>query len=436
MSTPIFAEMSFNIHSLWFQIPALILSIYIVVSILNWKLVLEIFQRPQKQNLSIAPWTLGAAFVMFVIFAIVGPALGTLATLPFKEYFPKFNEHQIIETTEHETHELPSVSTDSKKENVNENGKNESNSDASNDRKESPIIKEEASQEMSTLKAEKTKSEKLEENPNVVNNNDATTSQSKNNEELATQHLVARMLVRAKSHPHFIIVLCIFILTVVISAPVAEELIFRVVIQGAFERLAFERALSKAEKDSNLDLSLLESPDVSERQTSSVRTDLGTALLSIVPGAFIFAILHFSTPEDPTSPISVSKLFQTTFIGFLGNVVTIALGIVFLRKRYNARAVDFGMKFLLEPRGQKTKQFFREFFRGTTLFLFSMPFVYIVQNTFKTLLPGYIVDPAPIFIFALWEGFVYYRTHSYPTVIGMHVGLNFSSFLILCFMLG
>ena len=46
-----------------------------------------------------------------------------------------------------------------------------------------------------------------------------------------------------------------------------------------------------------------------------------------------------------------------------------------------------------------------------------------------------VVDPIPIFIFALCEGVVYHKTRSYPTVLGMHVALNSVSFLALCSLL-
>ena len=59
------------------------------------------------------------------------------------------------------------------------------------------------------------------------------------------------------------------------------------------------------------------------------------------------------------------------------------------------------------------------------------PIVISVNYVFQKLFPDSIVAPIPIFIFALFAGSVYYRTRRFMTTLGMHMTLNFISFILL-----
>lgn len=251
-----------------------------------------------------------------------------------------------------------------------------------------------------------------EETASVATADDEAASEER---DLSTQHPVARMFIRAKNTPYFGLVFVVFVASVVVVAPLTEELVFRVVAQGACERLAFGR-----DRDG----------DDSEADRS--RANLGKILLTIVPPAIVFAILHAGAPEDPENPALVSQLFRQTLSSLCANILTASFAVVFLAKVFQAKAADFGLK--AEPSDQTPRSVRRlkEFYRGAVLYFYSMPVVYLAKGAFQLALPECVVDPAPIFVFALWEGFVYYKTHSYPTVVGMHVALNFTSFLFLC----
>ena len=59
------------------------------------------------------------------------------------------------------------------------------------------------------------------------------------------------------------------------------------------------------------------------------------------------------------------------------------------------------------------------------------PIVISVNYAFQKLFPDSIVAPIPIFIFALFAGSVYYRSRHFMTTLGMHMTLNFTSFILL-----
>ena len=222
-------------------------------------------------------------------------------------------------------------------------------------------------------------------------------------------------------------VVLVFIAAVVVVAPATEELVFRVVLQGAFERAARMRfGAPNAVPDPTDE----ESPGASNRPNALV------ALTAIVPPALLFALLHASAPEDPSAPQSAAELLYATLCGSVANVLTILICVSFLVIVSRANAGDLGCAARGEGDGgvqtPVLARLIREFSQGLVLYAFVAPVVYLVKITLQNLYPSVIVDPAPILIFALAEGAVYYKTHSYPTVLGMHMGLNATSFLLLC----
>ena len=213
----------------------------------------------------------------------------------------------------------------------------------------------------------------------------------------------------------------------VVVAPATEELVFRVVLQGAFERAARMRfGAPNAVPDPTDE----ESPGASNRPNALV------ALTAIVPPALLFALLHASAPEDPSAPQSAAELLYATLCGSVANVLTILICVSFLVIVSRANAGDLGCAARGEGDGgvqtPVLARLIREFSQGLVLYAFVAPVVYLVKITLQNLYPSVIVDPAPILIFALAEGAVYYKSHSFPTVLGMHMGLNATSFLLLC----
>lgn len=361
--------------SFWFQLSLGLICAYLFISLASWRFGFSVFRKREgDSNVSSVPWGLDVALSLFIVYLIVAPAfIQFLGKVSVKDRFiPAQESAQTVENNE-----------------------------------AGDVPPEEGTPEPQT----------------------AETPSPKDERDLSTQHPVARMLVRAKGTPYFIPIILVFIAAVVVVAPATEELVFRVVLQGAFERAARIRF---GEPNPDPDPADLESPGASNRPNARV------ALAAIIPPALLFALLHASAPEDPNAPQSASALLYATLCGSVANVLTILICVSFLVIVSRANAGDLGCAARGEGEGESGVQtpvlarLIREFSQGLVLYAFVAPIVYLVKRTLQNLYPSVIVDPAPILIFALAEGAVYYKTRSYPTVLGMHMGLNATSFLLLC----
>lgn len=367
--------LSYNMSSFWFQLSLGLICAYLFISLASWRFGFSVFRKREgDSNVSSVPWGLDVALSLFIVYLIVAPAfIQFLGKVSVKDRFiPAQESAQTVENKE-----------------------------------AGDVPPEEGTPEPQT----------------------AETPSPKDERDLSTQHPVARMLVRAKGTPYFFPIILVFIAAVVVVAPATEELVFRVVLQGAFERAARIRF---GEPNPDPDPADLESPGAYNRPNARV------ALAAIIPPALLFALLHASAPEDPNAPQSASALLYATLCGSVANVLTILICVSFLVIVSRANAGDLGCAARGEGEGESGVQtpvlarLIREFSQGLVLYAFVAPIVYLVNITLQNLYPSVIVDPAPILIFALAEGAVYYKTRSYPTVLGMHMGLNATSFLLLC----
>ena len=367
--------LSYNMSSFWFQLSLGLICAYLFISLASWRFGFSVFRKREgDSNVSSVPWGLDVALSLFIVYLIVAPAfIQFLGKVSIKDRFiPAQESAQTVENKE--TGDVPPDG----------------------------------------------------ENPDTQTEDTQT---PKDERDLSTQHPVARMLVRAKGTPYFIPIILVFIAAVVVVAPATEELVFRVVLQGAFERAARIRF---GEPNPDPDPADAESPGASNRPNARV------ALAAIIPPALLFALLHAAAPEDPSAPQSAAALLYATLCGSVANVLTILICVSFLIIISRANAGDLGCAARGEGEGESGVQtpvlarLIREFSQGLVLYAFVAPVVYLVKITLQNLYPSVIVDPAPILIFALAEGAVYYKTRSYPTVLGMHMGLNATSFLLLC----
>ena len=367
--------LSYNMSSFWFQLSLGLICAYLFISLASWRFGFSVFRKREgDSNVSSVPWGLYVALSLFIVYLIIAPAfIQFLGKVSVKDRFiPAQESAQTVENKE-----------------------------------AGDVPPEEGTPEPQT----------------------AETPSPKDDRDLSTQHPVARMLVRAKGTPYFIPIILVFIAAVVVVAPATEELVFRVVLQGAFERAARIRF---GEPNPDPDPADAESPGASNRPNARV------ALAAIIPPALLFALLHAAAPEDPSAPQSAAALLYATLCGSVANVLTILICVSFLVIVSRATAGDLGCAARGEREGESGVQtpvlarLIREFSQGLVLYAFVAPIVYLVKITLQNLYPSVIVDPAPILIFALAEGAVYYKTRSYPTVLGMHMGLNATSFLLLC----
>ena len=187
-----------------------------------------------------------------------------------------------------------------------------------------------------------------------------------------------------------ILLLCVF--SGVIVAPIVEEMVFRVILQGWME--AAENGARKHLR----------------------------ALRRLVPGAapvvltsLIFAVLHY---REPTTPPGARYLTYMLAIDAVAKLVTLALAVGLVRGRVGATAADLGIRW--ERLGSDVGL-------GLLACLAVAAPIFAMQIVLSSLLPDSVPDPIPLFFFAASLGFLYYRTHRIVPSIVTHMALNATS---------
>ncbi|MEN6451159.1 MAG: CPBP family glutamic-type intramembrane protease [Thermoguttaceae bacterium] len=199
-----------------------------------------------------------------------------------------------------------------------------------------------------------------------------------------TEHPLARVL---QARPGVWVVLVCVLLAVVL-APLTEELVFRLLIQGWLERL--ERQLRRR----------------------MVLFRLTAGFLPVTAVALLFAAMHYREAEE----LPVTAIIFGLIITAIGSAVTVAALIGWLKFVAGATLADFGI-----VRGK----LWADVKLGLIAFLAVMPLVQAVGITAKLLLPkDVVIDPIAIGVLALALGTLYYRTHRILPGIVLHVAFN------------
>ena len=370
--------------SLWIVIPLALLFAYAFIGIKHWRVPIELFKRDgnhvnllEKKSISD---TFFVVFLLTFVYLAISPALVSNAI----KYFSPTTKIEVKQTS------------------------TELQQDVS--KNDSTLIEEENNE--SYVKKQTTNNNNTEKKvePTIDKTDD-----------LSTYHPVARMLVRSQNTKKFPIVFFVFFLSVVILAPLTEELIFRVLLQGAFQKSS---QLSDPSWNKNS----------SEEDVSFQHKKVGLKkLFSIIfIPALVFASLHIGVPEDPASPTPVEELFNKTLVGLFSNILTCVICVLVLWKYGRSLLVDLSLPTRTPGLRIFCSKVCKDFLFGSVLFFYFMPIIFCIKILAQSYFPQSIIDPIPIFIFALGEGFVFYKTGSYPVVVGMHASLNTTSFLLLC----
>lgn len=202
---------------------------------------------------------------------------------------------------------------------------------------------------------------------------------------LKLEHPIVRVLQATDSVPAIFVCL----VAAVIVAPIAEELLFRLLLQGWLESV--ERRW--------------------RRRFRAVRHLPG--VLPILLVSLLFASLHMREPsaaDDPSLLVTLLAAYS------LGCALTVAVMFVWLRLAVGATITDLGI----------VPGHFREDVKlGAMAFVAWLVPVYIVSALAKSFLPENVVaDPVPLFVLALVLGGLYYRTHRIVPSIVLHTGIN------------
>ncbi len=187
-----------------------------------------------------------------------------------------------------------------------------------------------------------------------------------------------------------ILVLCI--LSVIVMAPVGEEFLFRLLLQGYLEKVDMRcRRLWR----------------YSGRLVGAVPVLL-TSLL--------FAALHARDPREVLPP--VDELIRLFAIDTLAKAVVVLGAILALRRFRRATWEDLGIR--LDTLGSDLR------LALATLAAIFIPII-ALQFGLASWFPQSVPDPLPLFPLALALGYLYFRTHRIVPSLLLHLGFNASS---------
>lgn len=211
-----------------------------------------------------------------------------------------------------------------------------------------------------------------------------------------------------RSDDPWMIGLCFFV--AVIFAPLSEEIIFRMFIQGYFEKIdGLFRCRQRR-------IGRLLAYDAQNESQSSFLICTPWGVWPILLTSAIFAMLHFRLAKDTPS---MEDIWWTMIVAVSAGSIALTILLFWLRIVRRAKLSDFG----IVPR-----EIPRDIFRGFIAFLGIAFPVYMVQVAAASLVPESIApDPISIFVLSVAFGTVWCRTHRLVPSIVMHMSLNATS---------
>ena len=134
--------------------------------------------------------------------------------------------------------------------------------------------------------------------------------------------------------------------------------------------------------------------------------------------SLLFAVLH---ARDVEAPPEADYLERMLLIDTLVKGLLLVFGVVYLRRVRGATLEDLGLKLDKLPHDA-----------GLAVASFAALFVplYAIQWGLSELLPGSVTDPAPLFLFALALGYLYFRTHRIVPAVLLHMIFNAAALVV------
>jgi membrane protease YdiL (CAAX protease family) len=194
-----------------------------------------------------------------------------------------------------------------------------------------------------------------------------------------TDHPLSQLLEHSKKSP---IILLVAFFSGVLSAPLVEEFLFRLVFQGWLTK------------------------------------KLNNGLFSIVIVSIIFALAHAG--KRTVQPVDI-QFYAMLGIGII-NIFLFCFGIFYLVK---IRGVSFC------ELGFRANRIFYDLAIAAGTFIVSAPLILSVNMSLRNNFPDKITDPIPLFMFSIILGMLYYRTGRLFPCVALHAFLNGFSFAVI-----
>ncbi|MDR1483298.1 MAG: CPBP family intramembrane metalloprotease [Planctomycetaceae bacterium] len=202
-------------------------------------------------------------------------------------------------------------------------------------------------------------------------------------------------LIQLLSRDNGFLTLFVTFICAVILAPLTEEFLYRGILTGWVAGASNVYFVNKG-------------------MSLAMAKFLSTAIAVIVP-AFYFAMLHFGNQSGQ----SVEVLFVVIISVIFSNMITIVVGLFYL---------VLIRDFTFERLGFWTDNFLYDIFLSFLISVFVIPPILLLTGILRNFFPEVVIDPFPLFLFAIVLGVVFLKTRRLFPCILIHVALNGVSF--------
>ncbi|MDR2345198.1 MAG: CPBP family intramembrane metalloprotease [Planctomycetaceae bacterium] len=231
---------------------------------------------------------------------------------------------------------------------------------------------------------------------NVLNNTSASVTVTLNSErdQSYKQHPITQLISNDKN----ILTLLIVFICVVIAAPLIEEFLYRGILTGWLA-----------------DSTTIYLPQLG---FSNKMTKIISVILSLGFPSLYFACLHFTSTSERSNELLFISICAVT----LSNLISFVLGVFYLTKIRN---------FTLEQIGFQINRLRFDILLSLAAAVLIIPPILILTGILRSIFPTFVIDPLPLFFFAIVLGGIFLKTRRLLPCIFIHAILNSTSFIIL-----
>lgn len=215
-------------------------------------------------------------------------------------------------------------------------------------------------------------------------------------DDLRKEHPLTILMIRGKKEPY---ILLVCFLVAVVAAPLCEEFLFRVVLQGWLQSL--EESLRRA--------------------GLFFFRGIPRGCVSVFIVAMIFSLIHWREPASETM-LDPNILFYQMLAQMTANFATVLLGIAYLVVLRNGTLQEMGLV---------TKNMRSDFRGAVVLYLMIIIPMFMIQIALKSLAPEMMADPITLMVLAMTLGILFFRTNRFLPVFSLHMIFNTVSFALL-----